>query len=182
MNPPSVLLRSPVFMNLRRGDSARRTPSRRVPYRCMSDLFWIACRPKVNRPRVARTTETARVRARSDCRFEGGFSRHGSGVRWADKTALAEESTRAWRRHRRTVGLDIPRQVAPLQSLTPLLQARGPEPNRLEPSKTALAEPHLDRDRTIASANACSKAGQDTPVARGKDTPEESKKKIWASP
>jgi hypothetical protein len=28
-------------------------------------------------------------------------------------------------RHRRTVGLDIPCQVARLQSLTPLLQARG---------------------------------------------------------
>jgi hypothetical protein len=41
------------------------------------------------------------------------------------------ENKKAWQenparrmRHRHTVDLDIPRQVAPLQSLTPLLQAK----------------------------------------------------------
>jgi hypothetical protein len=39
MSPPSVLLRSPVFMNLRRSVSAQRGAPRRVPHRCMSDLL-----------------------------------------------------------------------------------------------------------------------------------------------
>jgi hypothetical protein len=45
-----------------------------------------------------------------------------SGVRWWDKKAWQEEPARRMH-HRRTVDLDIPCQVAPLQSLTPLLQA-----------------------------------------------------------
>jgi len=39
-----------------------------------------------------------------------------------DKKSLAGKPARRMH-HRRTVDLDIPRQVAPLQSLTPLLQA-----------------------------------------------------------
>jgi len=51
-----------------------------------------------------------------------GFQGMASGVRWWDKKAWQEEPARRMH-HRRTVDLDIPRQVAPLQSLTPLLQA-----------------------------------------------------------
>jgi hypothetical protein len=51
-----------------------------------------------------------------------GFQGMASGVRWWEKKSLAGRPARPMH-HRRTVDLDIPRQVAPLQSLTPLLQA-----------------------------------------------------------
>jgi hypothetical protein len=54
------------------------------------------------------------------------------------KKTLAEQSTREMP-HRRTVDLDIPRQVAPLQSLTPLLQA----------SQAYLTKPQAANDRTL---------------------------------
>jgi hypothetical protein len=50
------------------------------------------------------------------------FLRHGSGVQGQKKRApdvFGQGPVRHWH----TVGLDIPRQVARLQSLTPLLQA-----------------------------------------------------------
>src|SRR5262249_35668060 len=76
--------------------------------------------------------------------------------------------------HRRTVGLDIPCQVARLQSLTPLLQAPGVEP-----------APHARR-KTSGSKSRCNLgSGRKRPTrpphartrwCRGKDAPEESKK------
>jgi hypothetical protein len=50
------------------------------------------------------------------------FVRHGSGVQWA-KNAAPDVLSQGPVRHWHTVGLDIPCQVARLQSLTPLLQA-----------------------------------------------------------
>jgi len=57
------------------------------------------------------------------CSFAGGFSRHGERCPMVEKESLAGNPARRMR-HRHTVDLDIPRQVAPLQSLTPLLQAK----------------------------------------------------------
>ena len=44
-----------------------------------------------------------------------------------EKESLAGNPARQMR-HRHTIDLDIPRQVAPLQSLTPLLQVSKPNP------------------------------------------------------
>jgi hypothetical protein len=50
------------------------------------------------------------------------FLRHGSGVPW-QKKAAPDALGQGPVRYGHTVGLDIPCQVARLQSLTPLLQA-----------------------------------------------------------
>ena len=53
-----------------------------------------------------------------------GFFRHGSGVRWRrTKRPRTPLASRGRMHHRRTIGLNIPRQVASPQSPTPFLQA-----------------------------------------------------------
>jgi hypothetical protein len=52
------------------------------------------------------------------------FLRHGSGVQWLKTRPLKRSGFRGPMRHWHTVGPDIPCQVARLQSLTPLLQAK----------------------------------------------------------
>jgi len=52
-----------------------------------------------------------------------GFLRHGSGVQWREERTPSGLPLSESKRHWHALGLDIPRPVAPLQSLTPLLQA-----------------------------------------------------------
>jgi hypothetical protein len=75
---------------------------------------------------------------------------------------------------RRTVGLDIPCQVARLQSLTPLLQARGVY--RAPGEGTRLAEAREFARRIARSETQHGSPRKDASVQVGKDTPEEIKK------
>jgi hypothetical protein len=113
MNPLPILLRSILFMDLH--------AQRRVPDRCMGDFDRLTDRRAYDRA-GAKTRTSAEGHASAG--YQVRFLRHSSGVRWGKKEPPKDCSFRGPMHHRRTVGLDIPCQVARLQSLTPLLQAR----------------------------------------------------------
>jgi hypothetical protein len=77
--------------------------------------------------------------------------------------------------HRRTVGLDIPCQVARLQSLTPLLQARGSLAELWDCYKASGRQRGSTRFDICAGPSRGSPR-QDTPVHLGKDALKKSKK------
>jgi hypothetical protein len=99
----------------------------------------------------------------------------------AQKTPGRVKSTRGMH-HRRTVDLDIPRQVAPLQSLTPLLQAIQAYPT--EPHGATDQAP-TDRiplnSRKLQRKSSSKSLGRTASPGAGQDAPEEPKKN-WGVP
>ena len=115
LNGPALYfsLRSTIFMGLR-------GRPRRAPDRCLGD-FNDCPLPEVDRAAALQDCNRGnRVTLLVASRWVFEAWRPVSDG-WTKK-AWRDEPTRLMH-HRRTVDLDIPRQVAPLQSLTPLLQA-----------------------------------------------------------